>query len=481
VNPVATRAARPGIAASLAFLVLVAAAFLVAVPGPEADVLLPMAVTCGVGFALLALVVARGGGRYAALELGPVYAAVVVVYTLYPLLGFLVNGLRYGDLNDNRLFAIQPAAKDVARLAWLYVAHLGGFALVYVTARGRTGEVKLGGRYVSRFALTVLFALWVVIQLYFVALQRHYNWLFETNLDRYVAIANLPLLVAQVTGHLSALQFTIEVAFLVLLFAYSKRALFFVIPWLGFVAVVTLIQRQSRTEIVLLTLAAVVCFHLEVRPLSTAFLSGLAAIGLAGFVFFGASRDGFAALDVTSYKRLFIANEFESLFGNACDLDQRVAGGEIRSLTPAFFASDLLALVPQQLVSVAKVSPPSWYMKTFFPEAAERGIGFCFGTVSESIVGGGLPDAVARGAALALIFGAIHRFISKHRPGAWWFIFYVWLTVMAYNSFRMTTFYLLLRVVYDFLPIVILVKGAHAVFGICRRGFSAKPSATVAS
>lgn len=481
MNQTATREARPGIPASLAFVALLSAAFLVAVPGSESEVLVPMAITCGIGFAFLAMVVARGGGRHAALELGPVYAVAVVVYTLYPLLGFLVNGLRYGDLNDNRLFAIQPGAKDVAWLAWFYVAHLGAFALAYVAARGQSKEVRLGGRYASRFALTALLSLWIVVQFYFTVLQRLYGWHFETNLDRYVAIAKLPLLIAQLTGHLGGLQFTIEVALLVLLFAYSRRALFFVIPWLGFVAVVTLIQHQSRAELVLLTLAAVVCFHLEVRPLSTALLSGLAAVGLSGFLFLGATRDELATRNTSPFRRLFIANEFESLFGNACDLQQRVASGEIRSLPPAFFMSDLLALVPQQLISITKVSPPSWYMKTFLPEAAERGIGFCFGTVPESVVGGGLPDAVARGAALGLIFGGIHRFVSKRQSGPWWFIFYVWLTVLAYNSFRMTTFYLLVRALYDFLPIVLCVKGTYLVFWICRRSVASKPTTALVS
>jgi hypothetical protein len=366
-------------------------------------------------------------------------------------------------------------------VAWLYVAHLGGFALAYAGARGRTAHARLAGRYVSRFALITVLGLWLVIQLYFAVLQRHYDWHFETNFDRYVALANLPRLVAQVTGHLGAIQFTAEVAVLVLLFAaLGRRALLFVVPWIGAVAAWTVGQHQSRTELVLLTLAAVVCFHLEVRPLSAPVLSGLAVAGIAGFLLFGATR-GFAAADLSLSKKLFVANEFESLFGNACDLKERVRSGEVRSLPPTFFMSDLLALVPQQLIAVTKESPAIWYMRSFYPEDAERGVGFCFGTISESVVGGGAPDAIARGAALGLVFGAIHRFVSKRRPGPWWFIFYVWLTVMAYNSFRMTTFYLLLRVVYDFLPIVILVKGAHAVFGICRRGFSAKPTAAVVS
>lgn len=473
--------ARPTIPAILALLAFLVCGLLAAAPGPEAGILMPMAATVAIGCAFLAAVVTRGGGRYAALELGPVYAAVVGLYTLYPLLGFLVNGMRYGDLNDNRLFSIQPTPRDVAGIAWLYVAHLGSFAAAYAMARGRTREAGLGRRYVSRFALVALAGLWLVIQLYFFGLQRHYDWHFETNLDRYVAMANLPLLVAQVTGHLGALQFTVEVALLVFLFMYSRRALFLVVPWLCVVAATTLLQHQSRTELVLLTLAAVICFHLEVRPLSGTFLAGVAAVALVGFLMLGATRDDYATLDVKPIRRLFIANEFESLLGNACDLRDRVRSGEVRSLPPTFFLSDLLALVPQQLISVAKESPAVWYMRSFFPEDAERGVGFCFGTISESVVGGGMPDALARGAVLGLIFGSIHRFVTKRRPGPWWFVFYVWLTVMAYNSFRMTTFSLLLRAVYDFLPIVLSVKGAHALFGICRRSFSARTAAAAAS
>jgi hypothetical protein len=435
-----------------------------------------MAATVTIGLLFLAVVMVRGGGRFAPLELGPVYMAVVGVYTLYPLLGFLVNGLRFGELNDNRLFGVQPTVEDVARLAWYYVAHLGGFAVAYAVVRGRTGEARLGGRYASRLALVVVVGLWLVIQVYFFGLERHYDWHFETNLDRYVAIANLPLLVAQVTGHLVAIRFTCEIAFLVLLFAASRRALLIVVPWLGFVAATTLAQHQSRTEFVLLAFATIVCFHLEVRPLSIRLLSGLAAVGLAGFLYFGATRDASGDLDVSPFRRLFIANEFESLFGNACDLEQRVASGEIRALPPSFFLADVLAPIPQQMLSLPKISPADWYMKTFLPEAAERGIGFCFGSVSEAIVGGGLPDAAARGAALGAIFGAIHRLVSRRRPGPWWFVFYIWLTVMAYNSFRMTTFYLLVRIVYDFLPVVLCVKVTAHIFGQARRGFSTRPA-----
>jgi hypothetical protein len=439
--------------------------------------------TCAAAIAsgFLGAVMSRGGGRHAVLELGPVYAAVVVVYTVYPLLGFLFNGLRYGELSDNRLFAIQPDAHGVARLAWLYVAHLGGFALAYAASRGRSGAAGAGPGRMSRFAVVVVGGLWLLVQAYFVGLERLYDWRFETNLDRYVALANLPLLLAQVTGHLGAIRFTLEVALLVMLYAHAKRPLLVVVPWLAFVAATTLAQHQSRTELVLLTFTAVVCFHLQVRPLSAVLLSTFAAAGIAGFVYLGATRDTFGELDVDTVPRLFVANEFESIFGNAFDLDQRVQSGEVRALPAAFFLADVLAPVPQQLLAGPKVFPADWYMRSFFPAEAERGVGLCFGTISEAVVGGGLPDALARGAALGLVFGAIHRFVSKRRPGLWWFVFYVWLTVMAYNSFRMTTFHLLVRTVYDFLPVVLVVKAVSIVVGLARRESPARPAPPIAA
>jgi hypothetical protein len=155
-----------------------------------------------------------------------------------------------------------------------------------------------------------------------------------------------------------------------------------------------------------------------------------------------------------------------------------VANGEIRSVPPGFFFADVLAPVPQQALSFAKVLPADWYMRTFLPEAAEQGINFCFGTIAESVVGGGRADAFARGAALGILFGALHGFVARRRPGPWWFIFYVWLTVLAYNSFRMSTFHLLVRTVYDFLPVVLGVKGVAWSLGLARRGTPAIPATT---
>ena len=92
-------------------------------------------------------------------------------------------------------------------------------------------------------------------------------------------------------------------------------------------------------------------------------------------------------------------------------------------------------------------------------------MGFCFGTVSEAIVGGGWPALVARGALLGLVLGLFQRIAASRQRSFWWFLFTIWLSVLIYNSFRMTTFSILVLVWYRFLPVVV---GVSAVAWLVR-------------
>lgn len=469
------RLPRPVLAAAGA--AFAAALWCAAAGGDGALVTVPLFTALGVGAFFLAAVIGRGGGSEAFLELGPIYAAAVTLYTVYPLAGYLANGMRYTALNDNRLFVLQPAPADIGAIAWLYVAHLAGFTAVYALARGRTGSVTLNTARMSRVAAVVLLLLLAGIELFHAVVAERFGWHFETNLDRYVAYANLPLFLAQVIGHLGPIRLVLVLALLAYLFARPGSPHWVVLPWLALVGWSTWQKHQSRVELVLALIGAAICFHLIVRPFRAGFLVPAAAAALAGFILFGASRDrpGAAALGVA--ERLLVANEFETLFANAVELSDRAAAGDPERLPPGFFLSDLLAAVPQQLLSDPKVSPPTWFVQTFHPGDAARGVGYCFGTISESVVGGRLPDALLRGAALGLLFGALHRFVARRRrEHLWWFVFYVWTAALSYNAFRSTTFHLLARVVFEFLPVVALASGVGWLLAAARRGLGRAPS-----
>jgi hypothetical protein len=114
--------------------------------------------------------------------------------------------------------------------------------------------------------------------------------------------------------------------------------------------------------------------------------------------------------------------------------------------------------VPQQLLPIEKISPSVWYVNTFYPIYAAMGGGFVFGSITESVLGGGWVDAVGRGAALGLLMAQIHRHHARGGGKFWSFIFYTWATVSAYQSFRTTTFVLAGYAVYRFLPMAIGVS-----------------------
>src|SRR5262249_13224590 len=125
------------------------------------------------------------------------------------------------------------------------------------------------------------------------------------------------------------------------------------------------------------------------------------------------------------------SSEFESLFGNAFDIWRLKKTGIIGSLPATFYLSDFLALIPQQLLTIQKISPSVWYLNTFYPDLAASGVGLAFGSVSESLVGLGWPDLIVRGAVLGLLFGRIHALFTR-RPGSFWVLAgYIWTCVLA--------------------------------------------------
>src|SRR5262249_39502722 len=100
-------------------------------------VVLPLA-TAGASAGLFYLMLRRWRGAASPLlEVGGVYMAVVTLYTVYPLLGFLLMGLAYTPMNDRRLVDYAPGPEEVGRIGWYFVLHLLGFGGAYLLARGR--------------------------------------------------------------------------------------------------------------------------------------------------------------------------------------------------------------------------------------------------------------------------------------------------------------------------------------------------------
>ncbi len=424
-------------------------------------VLMPVVVIVWVAGAFYGSLAGRKGD--VVVELGTVYVAVVTLYAVFPLAGYMANGLGFSVTNDIRLFIYQPSPRELGRIAWFYVVHLLCFSVAYRIVRGRA-RLRIRLRPPGRLRFLLIVGLMVSIVAYFWVLGQIFNLSVEEYTESYLILKRLPLLVAQVTNHVGGMKFTLEVAILLTLCANFRRHRMLIAVLLLGIGVSTFVRLWSRTEFILLSAGATMAYHWLVKPLSERLLAIGGTVVVALFLAAGILRSGVLQSQYSvGWNPFAYANEFESLFANAYDLDQRRADHDL-NVSLGFRLADVLALVPQQLSPIPKVEPGEWYVTEFYPYFAAGGGGLAFGTISESIAGGGVPDLIGRGALLGVVLALVHRWVSRRREGFWSVVVYAWITLTVYQCFRNTTFYLAVLLLYRVLPVILAVEVLESIF-----------------
>lgn len=454
-----------------AFLILALLAAILTADENTIFVVGPLIVTLVCALLFVQLLTRRRRGDLLWFEIGLIYVGVVTIYTVYPLVGYLVLEQRYTPLNDLRLQFARPDAATVGRTGWLYVAHLAAFVVCYLGLRGRL-PITVPRPSTPRISVGVAaVAFYLAIQAFTIVLGWFYDTSADSYIESYLIARRLPLFVAQIAGHLQGALYPLVIVILVLLFSRYPQSRPILIAWVAATAAVTALRLGNRTELVLFVFAIAVTYHSLVRRISVRVVSMAAVAGLVGFVAFGLVRAGIAgALDQPWYVIPFASSsEFEVLFGNAVHLDRVIATGVDLQLPAYFYLGDLLAVLPQQLAPYTKFDPATWYVTTFFPEYAAAGGGLAFGVIAESLLTGGLISAAARGAFLGLLFAGIHRLYVRHPRQLWIFVFYVWMTTLSYQAFRASTLYLLVPFVYRFLVVMFAVRIAAALLDFAAR------------
>jgi len=435
---------------------VITVAFLATTDGRTLFVTVPLTAGLLVSAGFLWVLWQRRRGSVPWFEIGAVYVAVVALYMVYPLAGFLALGQTYTPWNDARLVMMQPRADEIGRIAWLYVCHLVAFAGVYLTVRGRLPRqaVPLSRPRLSFFIAVVI--VYVSIEAFGMFLGLFYNTSADTYLGTYLAARRLPLLFAQLFNHLNGVKYVLSLMLMAALFSRYPASKPVIAGWLVIVGVITIVRLGSRTEVVLLILSAAMMYDMVVRSIRPRLVIAVAVVGLLGFVASGAARNGATVGGRAGLNPFAYANEFENLFTNAVHLDRmRPTIGE---LPMAFYVADFAAVLPQQFASFTKIDRADWYVNRFFPAYAMVGGGLAFGTISESVLTGGWLSALAAGAALGFCFAKIHRLYVRRSDRFGVFVMYVWVTTLSYQSFRNSTFSLLVLFAYRFVPAVVLVS-----------------------
>lgn len=398
-------------------------------------------------------------------EIGMVYCAVLTVYSLVPLINYLLGDMRWSGLSDQRLLAYPTPPEDIGDFAWNYVVYFSSFTTIYLWARGKIENqqsVPTVGD--SPPMLTILLPL-LALLVYFYLMNAF--WGVDANpsylnlRDNEFNQKRLPLLALQCWTHLRGIMLILKMALLLLLFEKWERKRWRVVicSWLALETAYMCFNMGARVEATTLLMSAPLFYHRLVKPirLSHAVAAGLLFIG--GFLVIGMARSyitkgGRSVPPVTFRSVASMTNEFQSIFATAYDLGEMKKTGQLGAIPAQLYFSDFLAPVPQQLLPMKKLDPSEWYLSV---RGINDGTGYMFGVIAQSVVGSGLIELALRGAIVAVLFAWAHRWYVQRSSRFLPILVYSWLCIWSYYTFRASTFYLLSPIIYRVLPAVSLI------------------------
>lgn len=396
-------------------------------------------------------------------ELGPLCVAFTTLYAVYPLVGFVLGAGTWTALSDNRLQQWSPGAEELGTYAWRYVLYLAALALSYLVVRGRQGMAADAPMRISGAETFVIGWLVALILTYFTALGVlfgvSYNPAYDDVLLGRVRLPqDLPLAVQQISQNLRGMLVLLKLCVVAVLLQHwqYKTSRLLLAAWLLMEVVATAMRMGGRTDTLFLLVAAALLYHRLVRPLTFRLAGVGAAALLVAAVGYGLLRDLRHTEGRVPQNTYWTAvNEFQVILGTGFDLHKRRETGTLADVPWQVRASEVLMLVPSQLLPFPKVDPAEWYLQQLGLDP--RQVGLMFGALAQAAVGLDWLELALRGMILGVLFGLFHRFYIRRAHSAWWTLLYLYVCLWSYYTVRASSFYFVYFVLYRFLPTLVMV------------------------
>lgn len=365
-------------------------------------------------------------------------AGTALVYIALPAVFFAISGFEWSETSDRRLVSLNVQPEDVADYVWRGALYLSALCATYilmvrsVAKPPRTSSIPVAA---SDAAVCLL----IIAGCFFC--KRAVEVAFGVTLSEADATfpadginPNLPLVIAQITHNIAAIQRLAKLALVVALVGLwtNRWAKFALAVFLASELFSMIALFGPRTYFAFLVLATLLAFHKMVRPVSVAVLGACVVPFLALLLAYGYSRN--YSDEFTDFST---ANEFQVLMVTALHVRDMVESG--LKVPPQIPWSELLMLIPQQLLPIEKIDPSIWYLVE--SGYSETGSGYMFGVQSQAEVGWGNLELLLRGILLAVVLGFLHRQYSRRLGSFLATVSYIWLLTVTYYSYRAATFY----------------------------------------
>jgi hypothetical protein len=408
-----------------------------------------------IALCLAAFAFESGNARRRGLDLGVVFMAILLMYGFVPGVGFLLAHQEIGQIIDERL-SEGFAVADVEHVQWMHLSLVFGFMVGYFRrSHEATPETSAGLSLEGKELVLPLVSLAFLVPLLSSLIVR--IWGADVGSDyisSYTVLRDAPLLVEQVFGVLNQLQLSAIIAAVVVCVAANPQRHGWVALALTLNMILSSFSGGSRATAFLAFFSYIVVSSIFVRSFSWRKVLVCAIPALLLFMFAGMLRD---TENDAGLLYLFQSGEFTSLFVNAIDLRVNVLAGWAEEIRYSLYFTDLLRLIPSQLLHGVKLDPAQWYVQTFYPSYFDAGGGLAFGILAECVAGFGVPEAAARGLLLGLIFRFCRdRLMGRQKSLVKVFV-YVWLVTVCYQSYRDTTFSIAVRALYQVVPVLLVI------------------------
>ena len=428
--------------------------------GPDVRSVFAPAVAIVAMTLLYLVVLTRREGHLPVFEPATFFVIATAVYTIVPLLQFSMSGMQCLSTGDYRMYAWQISPQEFGGFAWRHVLLLTTYVLVYLLVRGKRLWKIQHIVQPPRIMIAVTVLLVIILRVYFLVIDLYLGpslSLYEGGTE--ISYVHLPLFLQQITNFLLFELLTLKQCLVVLLLTHwSQRTWrFTLLGWLGVEIILSIGALQSRTPTMVLLLTFIVGYHHFVKPLRIAWAFAAGAFVLIAFLIFGLFRD-VGKESLTDRGAAWGApTEFMILYGNAYDIHMRKTEGSLVTPPPYLGYSDFYLLIPSQILPFYKWNPAFWY-KDEVMEARHSGMGFMFGIVAQSVLGGDWLELFIRAVLLAVLHATLYRTWRRYSGSFWATIAHLFILTWAYYAFRSTSFEILYRLVYYFLPSALIVK-----------------------
>jgi hypothetical protein len=402
-------------------------------------------------------------------DIGVFCALATLVYSAYPLANYIVDGLQFGAFSDARLQAYQISPTELGFFHLRHVLYLFSLASVYALVRGK-GPIEVGNvKSLNTSGEMWILIVFLILSVYFVVLylttglNLHTSYETEAYAQYMTALSQTPLLLLQITLKLSGISFLFKLALLLIVVKKCRNEVWraVLIVWLGAELVQVILVKGARTGFVLFVLAAVLFYHRTVKPLSYKILLSFSVAILMFFHFLGVYRayyninemqDDIIRNDAGMFTT---ANEFQALLATAYDVYQLKESGI--ALPWYLYINDFITILPpQQLLSFEKVAASEWYLRAI--GLSGTGVGFMWGVISQSIVGLDWTELALRGAVLGYLLAKFHQWYTRHQTRFLATLFYAFMCLRIYYTFRDTTFSIVADIFWEILPFYIFIR-----------------------